>query len=40
MIPVGSVTAIHSSAMVADAWSTAVYVGANAPDDVDIKILT
>jgi len=38
--PVGSVTAIHSSAMAADAWSTAVYVGGNAPDDVDIKILT
>lgn len=32
--PVGSVTAIHSSAMVADAWSTAVYVGADEPDNV------
>lgn len=28
--PMGSITAVHPSAMVADAWSTAVYVGASA----------
>lgn len=32
--PVSSVTAIHPSAMVADAWSTAAYVGANPPKEV------
>lgn len=34
--PIGSVTAIHSSAMTADAWSTATYVGAEAPKEVRI----
>lgn len=37
--PVGSVTAIHPSAMVADAWSTARYVGAETPADVRTIIL-
>lgn len=37
--PVGSVTAIHSSATVADAWSTAAYVGAEPPSDVSIVTL-
>lgn len=32
--PMASVTAIHSSAMTADAWSTAAYVGAKPPRDV------
>lgn len=34
-----SITAIHASAMVADAWSTAGYVGAELPDDIRWKIL-
>lgn len=38
--PVGSVTAIHPSAMTADAWSTAVYVGTEAPADVQTVTLT
>lgn len=37
--PVGSVTAIHSSAMVADAWSTAAYLGAS-PTDPDLRLIT
>lgn len=32
--PTSSFTAIHTSAMAADAWSTAGYVGAQTPDDV------
>lgn len=32
--PIGSVTAIHSSAIMADVWSTASYVGATAPSKV------
>lgn len=35
--PAASVTAIHSSALMADAWSTAAYLGAVAPDEVQIK---
>jgi len=38
--PLASVTAIHSSAMTADAWSTAAYVGANPPQDVRLKTLS
>lgn len=34
--PIGSVTAIHPSAMVADAWSTASYIGAEPPSEVSI----
>lgn len=34
--PIGSVTAIHSSAMQADAWSTATYVGAKPNSDIKI----
>lgn len=37
--PVSSVTTIHSSAMVADAWSTASYVGAKAPKDLRLITL-
>ncbi len=37
--PVGSVTAIHSSAIAADAWSTAAYVGAETPGDVRTIII-
>lgn len=37
--PVGSVTAIHPSAMRADAWSTAAYVGAD-PGDAALRIIT
>ncbi|WP_138431413.1 FAD:protein FMN transferase [Fodinibius saliphilus] len=37
--PVGSVTAIHSSAMHADAWSTAAYVGAEPPSEVRTLVL-
>ncbi len=38
--PMGSATAVHPSAMVADAWSTAVYVGAEAPSDVHTETLS
>ncbi|SMO54444.1 FAD:protein FMN transferase [Fodinibius sediminis] len=38
--PVGSVTAVHASAMVADAWSTAAYLGAAAPEEVRTIVLT
>jgi len=34
--PVSSVTAIHPSAMVADAWSTAAYLGSKTPEEVRI----
>jgi thiamine biosynthesis lipoprotein len=37
--PVGSVTAIHPSAMVADTWSTAAYVGAEPPSNIRIVTL-
>lgn len=37
--PVASLTAIHSSAMQADAWSTAVYIGAAPPDDLQTIII-
>lgn len=37
--PVGSVTAIASSAMSADAWSTAAYIGAKVPDEVKTVVL-
>lgn len=38
--PVGSVTVRHASAQVADAWSTAVYLGADPRDDsLDVTIL-
>lgn len=37
--PVGSVTAIHRSAMYADAWSTAAYVGATPPKDVETIVI-
>ncbi|NGP75411.1 FAD:protein FMN transferase [Balneolaceae bacterium YR4-1] len=33
--PVASATAIHASAMMADAWSTASYLGAEAPGEVE-----
>ncbi len=36
--PFGSVTALHPSAMVADAWSTAAYVGA-APAGADVELI-
>lgn len=39
--PVGSVTAIHPSAMAADAWSTAAYLGATpANTDADLRLIT
>lgn len=34
--PLASLTAIHSSAVIADAWSTAAYVGAAAPADLKV----
>ncbi|HET6527700.1 MAG TPA: FAD:protein FMN transferase, partial [Balneolaceae bacterium] len=37
--PCGSVTAIHQSAMVADAWSTTAYLGAAPPKEVRTIIL-
>ncbi|MDX1671301.1 MAG: FAD:protein FMN transferase [Balneolaceae bacterium] len=37
--PVGSVTAIHTSALKADAWSTALYVGAEVPVDVEQLVI-
>lgn len=36
---VHSLTAIHPSAMAADAWSTAAYLGANPPEDVETIVL-
>lgn len=37
--PVHSLTAIHSSAMAADAWSTAAYLGAHPPKDLETIVL-
>lgn len=37
--PLSSVTAVHPSAMVADAWSTAAYLGSVPPDDVSITTI-
>jgi len=37
--PVGSVTAVHSSAIYADAWSTASFVGASVPSDIKTVLL-
>lgn len=37
--PVGSVTAIHSLAMMADAWSTAIYAGANTPEEIETVVI-
>lgn len=36
--PVGSVTAVHSSALEADAWSTALYLSADLPDS-DVRVI-
>lgn len=38
--PVGSLTAMHPTAMAADAWSTAAYVGSQPPSDVRTVILS
>ena len=38
--PVHSLTAVHPSAMMADAWSTAAYLGAKPPKDVETIVLT
>ncbi|TYP93295.1 thiamine biosynthesis lipoprotein [Fodinibius salinus] len=37
--PVGSVSAVHSSAIYADAWSTASFVGADVPSEVRTVLL-